>query len=52
MCTTIGVTVTCCPAAALLLLLLLHSLMSQLGYRRYIAQGGDWGAIISRALGV
>lgn len=26
------------------------SLMSQLGYSRYIAQGGDWGAIICRAL--
>jgi hypothetical protein len=39
----------------LLLALLLPcccSLMSQLGYRRYMAQGGDWGAIITRALGM
>ncbi|KAF8056825.1 epoxide hydrolase [Scenedesmus sp. PABB004] len=26
------------------------SLMARLGYARYIAQGGDWGAIICRAL--
>lgn len=25
--------------------------MGQLGYRRYLAQGGDWGAIVSRYLG-
>ncbi|WIA41290.1 hypothetical protein OEZ86_004893 [Tetradesmus obliquus] len=31
---------------------IMDSLMSQLGYRRYLAQGGDWGAIICRALGV
>eukprot|EP00882_Tetradesmus_deserticola_P002705 GHRQ01002876.1.p1 GENE.GHRQ01002876.1~~GHRQ01002876.1.p1 ORF type:complete len:360 (+),score=146.10 GHRQ01002876.1:93-1082(+) len=31
---------------------IMDSLMSQLGYRRYLAQGGDWGAIISRALGL
>lgn len=26
-------------------------LMSQLGYDRYLAQGGDWGAIVTRRLG-
>lgn len=26
-------------------------LMNRLGYRRYVSQGGDWGAIISDALG-
>jgi len=26
-------------------------LMAQLGYDRYIAQGGDWGAIVTRSLG-
>ena len=26
-------------------------LMQQLGYERYIAQGGDWGAIVTRRLG-
>jgi len=25
--------------------------MAQLGYRRYIAQGGDWGALVTRYLG-
>lgn len=25
--------------------------MTQLGYRRYIAQGGDWGALVTRYLG-
>jgi epoxide hydrolase len=28
------------------------SLMARLGYQRYGAQGGDWGAIISRELGL
>lgn len=28
-----------------------HELMSRLGYERYFAQGGDWGAIITTALG-
>jgi microsomal epoxide hydrolase len=28
------------------------ALMSRLGYQRYGAQGGDWGAIISRELGL
>lgn len=27
-----------------------YSLMATLGYSRYIAQGGDWGAFICRAL--
>jgi pimeloyl-ACP methyl ester carboxylesterase len=27
-------------------------LMSRLGYQRYGAQGGDWGSIISRELGL
>ncbi len=26
-------------------------LMAQLGYERYVAQGGDWGAIVTRRLG-
>lgn len=26
-------------------------LMQQLGYERYIAQGGDWGAVVTRRLG-
>ncbi|MBY0401260.1 epoxide hydrolase [Myxococcota bacterium] len=26
-------------------------LMAQLGYARYVAQGGDWGAIVTRRLG-
>jgi epoxide hydrolase len=26
-------------------------LMAQLGYERYIAQGGDWGALVTRRLG-
>ncbi len=29
-----------------------HQLMGRLGYRRYVAQGGDWGAIISEAMAV
>ncbi|KAI1319444.1 epoxide hydrolase [Mortierella claussenii] len=28
----------------------LHDLMQQLGYKYYVAQGGDWGAIISRTI--
>ncbi|KAI1089640.1 epoxide hydrolase 1 [Rostrohypoxylon terebratum] len=28
-----------------------HKLMLQLGYTRYVAQGGDWGFMICRALG-
>lgn len=27
-------------------------LMTRLGYERYVAQGGDWGAIVTTALGV
>ena len=27
-------------------------LMSRLGYQRYGAQGGDWGSVISRELGL
>jgi pimeloyl-ACP methyl ester carboxylesterase len=27
-----------------------HALMLRLGYRRYVSQGGDWGAIISEVL--
>lgn len=27
------------------------ALMERLGYQRYVAQGGDWGAIISQSLG-
>lgn len=27
-------------------------LMARLGYRRYVAQGGDWGAIITQAMGL
>jgi pimeloyl-ACP methyl ester carboxylesterase len=30
----------------------LDALMSALGYSRYVAQGGDWGAIACRALAV
>jgi pimeloyl-ACP methyl ester carboxylesterase len=29
-----------------------HQLMVRLGYRRYVSQGGDWGAIISELLAV
>jgi pimeloyl-ACP methyl ester carboxylesterase len=29
-----------------------HALMLRLGYRQYVAQGGDWGAIISQLLAV
>jgi pimeloyl-ACP methyl ester carboxylesterase len=28
-----------------------HTLMNRLGYDRYVAQGGDWGAVISEAMG-
>ncbi|KAK5808968.1 Alpha/Beta hydrolase protein [Linnemannia elongata] len=28
----------------------LHELMQQLGYKYYLAQGGDWGAIITRTI--
>ncbi|GAA2645447.1 epoxide hydrolase [Streptomyces lunalinharesii] len=27
-----------------------HTLMQRLGYRRYVSQGGDWGAIVSEIL--
>ncbi|KAI8902798.1 epoxide hydrolase [Globomyces pollinis-pini] len=30
----------------------LHQLMIKLGYSKYIAQGGDWGSFISRAIAV
>lgn len=29
-----------------------HELMSRLGYDRYVAQGGDWGAAITTAMGM
>jgi epoxide hydrolase len=29
-----------------------HTLMQRLGYARYVAQGGDWGAVVTTALGV
>jgi epoxide hydrolase len=29
-----------------------HTLMQRLGYSRYVAQGGDWGAVITTAMGV
>ena len=29
-----------------------HALMLRLGYKRYVSQGGDWGAIISEVLAV
>ncbi|MFP5306371.1 MAG: epoxide hydrolase family protein [Gammaproteobacteria bacterium] len=29
-----------------------HRLMQRLGYTRYVAQGGDWGAVVTTALGV
>ena len=29
-----------------------HTLMTRLGYNRYVAQGGDWGAIIVDLMGV
>jgi len=29
-----------------------HELMMRLGYKRYVSQGGDWGAIISEVLAV
>ncbi|MBC7801433.1 MAG: epoxide hydrolase, partial [Gemmatimonadaceae bacterium] len=28
-----------------------HTLMGRLGYARYVSQGGDWGAIVSHAMG-
>ena len=31
---------------------ILAEVMSQLGYERFVAQGGDWGAVITRWLGV
>ena len=39
-----GVDVACVAAAV-------ADVMAQLGYRRYIAQGGDWGAVVTRYLG-
>src|SRR5215213_7111250 len=29
-----------------------HDLMGRLGYKRYVSQGGDWGAIVSEAMAV
>ncbi|WP_372350862.1 epoxide hydrolase family protein [Streptomyces sp. KL116D] len=29
-----------------------HGLMRRLGYRKYVSQGGDWGATISHQLGI
>jgi pimeloyl-ACP methyl ester carboxylesterase len=29
-----------------------HELMQRLGYKRYVAQGGDWGAIISEVMAI
>jgi epoxide hydrolase len=29
-----------------------HQLMTRLGYDRYVAQGGDWGAAVTTAMGV
>jgi pimeloyl-ACP methyl ester carboxylesterase len=29
-----------------------HVLMRRLGYERYVAQGGDWGAVITTAMGI
>jgi len=29
-----------------------HELMQRLGYKRYVAQGGDWGAIISEIMAI
>lgn len=28
-----------------------HALMQRVGYTRYVAQGGDWGAVITQAMG-
>lgn len=28
-----------------------HELMMRLGYSRYVAQGGDWGAVVTQAMG-
>ncbi|UJR83661.1 epoxide hydrolase family protein [Sandaracinus amylolyticus] len=28
-----------------------HALMQRLGYSRYVAQGGDWGAVVTQAMG-
>jgi pimeloyl-ACP methyl ester carboxylesterase len=36
-----GVDVACIAAAV-------ADVMAQLGYERYIAQGGDWGALVTR----
>ena len=30
----------------------LDALMAELGYDRYVAQGGDWGSLVSQGLGV
>ncbi|KAK5234248.1 glycosylphosphatidylinositol anchor biosynthesis [Exophiala xenobiotica] len=30
----------------------MHKLMSRLGYKQYVVQGGDWGAFITRCLGI
>ncbi len=29
-----------------------HALMTRLGYTRYVAQGGDWGSVVTTAMGV
>ncbi len=39
-----GVDVACVAAAV-------ADVMAQLGYERYVAQGGDWGALVTRYLG-
>ena len=39
-----GVDVACIAAAV-------ADVMAQLGYDRYVAQGGDWGALVTRYLG-
>lgn len=28
-----------------------HELMTRLGYKRYVAQGGDWGSVVTDAMG-
>ncbi|PHH81284.1 hypothetical protein CDD82_1115 [Ophiocordyceps australis] len=30
----------------------MHKVMAKLGYNRYVTQGGDWGSLISRMMGV
>ncbi|PHH60509.1 hypothetical protein CDD81_1599 [Ophiocordyceps australis] len=30
----------------------MHKVMAKLGYNKYVTQGGDWGAIITRMMGV